>query len=240
MLLICLLVLLGLPAGASAARVKLIACVPALAAQERSATFEARVRRARQSERMQVSFALQVRDATLPGWHRVVAAGPDEWMTSDKDVRRYLYARTVENLAAPAAYRTVVRFRWLDSDGAVLARERATSRVCRQPDLRPNLTATRIDVVGPLLADEPALFNVTLHNSGRSASGPFSVALRAGESELEPVVLAGLAAGERRVLAFSGPACAPGRALTATVDPLLAVDERDEDDNVLIAHCRGR
>ena len=114
-LLICLLILLGLPAAASAARVKLIACVPALAAQERTATFEARVRRAHQSERMQVSFALQVRDATLPGWRRVAAARPDEWMTSDKDVRRYLYARTVENLVAPAAYRTVVRFRWLDS-----------------------------------------------------------------------------------------------------------------------------
>ncbi len=55
-LLICLLVLLGLPAGASAARVELTACVAALAAEERSATFEARVRRTRGSERMQVSF----------------------------------------------------------------------------------------------------------------------------------------------------------------------------------------
>ena len=229
-LLICLLLLLGLPAGAAAARVELTGCVTALAAEERAATFEARVRRTRGSERMQVSFRLQVRDATLPGWRRVVAARPDEWLTSDKGVRRYLYARTVENLSAPAAYRMVARFRWLDPDGAVLARTRATSRVCRQPDLRPNLTVTGIAFVAPL-------YTVTLHNNGRSAPGPFSVVLRAGELELERVAVPDLAAGERRTLTFSGPACAAGSLLTATLDPDLAVDERNEYDNVLAAPC---
>ena len=237
LLLTCLLIPLVFPAGASAAKAKLVACVPATSAQLRSATFEARARRMRGSERIQVSFTLQVRDTTQPGWHRVVAAGLDEWLTSDSGVRRYLYAKTVQNLSAPAAYRTVVRFRWLDSRGAVRARSRATSRVCHQPDLRPNLIATQIDVVAPLLVSEQVHYSVTLHNSGLTASGPFSVALRAGEHELAPLALLGLAPGERRVITFIGPLCAAGGPLTVTVDANLAVDERDEDDNVLVAPC---
>jgi hypothetical protein len=237
-LLICFLgLLLCPPAGASAgARVKLLACVPALAAQERSATFEARVRKARGSVRMQVRFTLQVRDAMLPGWRRVVAGGLDEWLTSEPDVRRYIYAKTVRNLSAPATYRTVVRFRWLDPDGVVLRRSRAVSPPCRQPDMRPNLIPARIDVAAPV-ANAPAHYLVTVRNGGRSASGPFAVALTGGELALAPMTLPGLAAGERRTLTFTGPACAAGAALTATVDPALAVDERDEHDNVLIATC---
>jgi hypothetical protein len=36
---------------------------------------------------------------------------------------------------------------------------------------------------------------------------------------------------------LTGPACEPGEPLTATVDGDAAVDERDEDDNVLVATC---
>ena len=59
--------------------------------------------------------------------------------------------------------------------------------------------------------------------------------LRAGEEQLEPVTVPGLAAGELRVVTFDGPGVRAGRPLTATVDPELAVDERDEEDNVLVA-----
>ena len=100
----------------------------------------------RGSDRMQVRFTLQVREGALPAWRRVVAPGLDEWLTSAPGVSRYSYAKTVQNLSAPAAYRTVVRFRWLDAGGAVLARSRATSRACRQPDMRPDLAVARIDV----------------------------------------------------------------------------------------------
>lgn len=239
LLLTCLLTALGFPAGASAANAKLLACTPAAAAQERSATFEARAGRRRGSERIQVHFTLQVRDSTHRGWRRVVAAGLDEWLTSDPGVRRYLYAKTVQNLSAPAAYRTVVRFRWLDSRGALRSRARATSRVCQQPDLRPDLAPTRIDAAPPV-GDEPAHYSVTLHNRGRTAAGAFSVTLGFDGHQLEPLMLPGLAAGERRVLAFAAPACAAGSALTATVDARLEVDESNEDDNVLVALCAAR
>ena len=83
------------------------------------------MRAARGSERMQVRFTLQVREDALASWRRVAATGFDTWLTSLPEVRRYTYAKTVTNLSAPAAYRTVVRFRWLDEDGAAAARPSA-------------------------------------------------------------------------------------------------------------------
>jgi hypothetical protein len=232
-LLICALALLGLPPAAAAeaaASVKLRECAPALEPAERSATFEARMRSAHGSERMQVRFTLQVREGVLPGWRRVVADGLDEWQTSVPGVTRYSYSKTVRNLSAPAAYRAIVRFRWLDAAGDVIERSRATSRICRQPDMRPDLRVTLIDATD-------GGYTVALRNAGRSAAGPFSVALTAGDAALEPLVLDGIEAGEQRFVTVAGPACEPGEPLTATADGGDAVDERDEDDNVLVASC---
>lgn len=231
-LLICVLAPLLFPVAAGAASVRLVECVPALEPADRSATFEARVHPVRGSERMQVRFALQVREGGLQGWRRVAASELDEWLTSFPGVRRFSYSRTVRNLSAPASYRTVVRFRWLDEDGEVVRRSRATSRACRQHDMRPDLVATEIAPVA-------GGYEVALRNSGRTGAGPFEVALAAGALALEPVALEGLAAGERRTVSISGPACSPGEPLTATVDGADAVDERDEDGNVAVAPCVG-
>jgi hypothetical protein len=230
-LLICALALLGFPAAAeAAASVKLRDCAPALEPEKRGATFEARMRSAPGSERMQVRFTLQVREGVLPGWQRVVADGLDEWETSEPGVTRYSYSKIVRNMSAPAAYRAIVRFRWLDAAGDVLERSRATSRICRQPDMRPDLGVT-------VIAATDGGYTVALRNAGRSAAGPFSVALSAGDVALEPLALDGMQAGEQRFVTLAGPACEPGEPLTATVDGGDAVDERDEDDNVLVASC---
>jgi hypothetical protein len=229
-LLTCALALASFPAAADAASVKLRECVPALAPDQRSATFEARMRHEPDSHRMQVRFTLQVSEGALPGWRHVAAAGLDEWLTSGADVGRYVYSKTVRNLSAPASYRAVVRFRWLDEHGRVLARSRATSRACQQPDMRPDLAVTAI-------AAADGRYAVTLHNRGRGAAGPFSVAFTAGRHVLEPVTLDGLAAGERRVVELTGPDCAPGDVLTAKADSDDAVEERDESDNVSAAWC---
>jgi CARDB len=234
-LILCTVFLAAAPAAAAdAASVKLLECAPALEAQERTATFEARVRALRTSQRMQVRFTLQVREDGLSAFRRAVADGLDEWLTSDAGVSRYSYAKTVRNLSAPAAYRMVVRFRWLAADGSVLARSRGTSRLCRQPDMRPDLEVASIE---PAAFAPERRYAVTVHNGGRSPAGAFAVALRVGDEQLAPLVVAGLPPGESRVVAFAVPACAAGTPLTATVDPDGAVDERDEDDNVLAATC---
>src|SRR5215211_7707831 len=144
--LMSLILLLAWPAAAEAATVKVVDCVPALDPIARSATFEARMRASRESDRLQVRFTLQVRDeGVMTRWRKVVAPGFDEWLTSASGVRRYSYARTIQNLTAPASYRTIVRFRWLDADGEVLRSSRGTSAACRQPDLRPDLVPLRVE-----------------------------------------------------------------------------------------------
>ena len=239
LLILCLLVLSApAPAAAAtpAASVRLAACVPALEPDDRSATFEARARAVRESVRMQVRFTLQLREEDAGGWRRVVAGGLDEWLSSHPGVRRFSYARTVENLAAPASYRTLVRFRWLDADGAVLKVERATSATCRQTDLRPDLSAPAVSAT-PAPAIGTRRYEVTVRNAGRSAAGAFAIGLRLGETELPPLALAGLAAGQTRVIAFTGPDCTPELPLTVTVDPEDVVPESNEDDNEPTPNC---
>jgi hypothetical protein len=232
-----ILVVLAFPGAADAATVKVVDCVPALDPLERTATFEARMRAARGSERMQVRFSLQVREDALTGWVRVPAEGFDRWLTSLPDVRRYSYEKTLVNLTAPAAYRTTVRFRWLDADGEIVKSARVTSAACRQPDMRPDLVVRRIEVLpGPDAATRH--YAVVVRNSGRSAADPFAVTLRVGD-ELGTTAVLGLGAATSRVVSFVGPACAPGAPLLVTLDPEETVDERDESDNAFAAACPG-
>ena len=213
-------------------------CVPALDPEARTVTFEARVRPVRDSERMQVRFTLQVREDALHAWRRVVAGGFDTWLTSLPHVRRYSYAKTVVNLSAPAAYRTVVRFRWLDADGEVVKSAREVSATCRQPDLRPDLAPRRVDVLPGPDADTRR-YAVTVRNDGRTDADPFRATLRAGEDQPITLAVLGLATGAQRVVTFTAPPCTAGTPLTVTLDTDEAVDEGDEDDNVLVAACPG-
>jgi hypothetical protein len=233
-----ILILLAFPAVADAATVRVVDCVPALDPLERTATFEARMRAARGSERMQVRFSLQVREDALRGWRRMPADGFDTWLTSLPDVRRYSYEKTLVNLSSPAAYRTVVRFRWLDADGEIVKSARRTSGACRQPDMRPDLEVRRIDV---LPAADPAMrrYAVVVRNAGRSDADPFGLTLRAGEEELGMTAVLGLAAQTSSVVTLTGPACAPGAPVLVTLDPAETVDELDESDNAFAATCPG-
>jgi hypothetical protein len=229
-----LLLVLLWPATAHAgvAGVKVVDCVPSLDPVARSATFEARVKAWRASDRMQVRFTLQEREPGLTArWRKVVAPGFEEWLTSASGVGRYSYARTIQNLTAPASYRTVVRFRWLDADGAVLRRARRKSATCRQPDLRPNLVPLRVEVAPGPDADTRR-YRVVLRNGGRSDAGAFDVTL--GDALMS---VSGLRARAQRTITFTAPRCEADT--TVTVDPGDAVDERDEDDNVLIALCQA-
>jgi len=225
-----LLLLLLWPAAAHAATVKVVNCAPALDPAARSATFEARMKAARGSDRMQLRFTLQVRDEGLfTRWRKVVAPGFDTWLTSTSGVRRYAYTRTIQNLTAPAAYRTVVRFRWLDEEGDVLRSSRGTSAQCKQPDMRPDLEPVRVEVAPGPDADSRR-YRVIVRNTGRSAAGAFDVSL--GETVAS---VTGLAAGAQQAVTLVGPICT--EETVVTVDPGEAVDERDEDDNVLAAAC---
>jgi CARDB len=170
-------------------------------------------------------------------WSRVAVPGFSAWKTADAGRSAYTYTKRVEQLAGPASYRVVVRFRWLAADGAVLHHARRVSASCRQPDPRADLEVTGLQVQPALRADRRR-YAVTVANTGRSEADASRLALDLGDG-LAPLTAAvdPLAAGEERTVVLSGRACTPGATLTATADAGDAVDEHDEDDDVLVMAC---
>jgi hypothetical protein len=110
-------------------------CVDAAGQTDRYATFAAEMTALPSSFRMEIRIEVQER---LPGeaaFHAISAPGLGSWRLSDPGVHAYRYLRQVTDLAAPAVYRALVRFRWLSAHGYVLRRaERLTPR-CAEPAL---------------------------------------------------------------------------------------------------------
>jgi hypothetical protein len=223
--LIAALALLLVPATAAAAlpaSVSLTSCRP----NDRAASFEARMDMVAGAERMRLRYALEARKPRR-GWRRVVWPELSGWRSADPGTTRFISERTVTELTGPSYYRALVRFRWLDDEGRTVARATRRSRACWQPDHRPNLKPRE------LLLEAGGRYLVLVANRGRTASGPFDLAV----SGLQPVAVAGLEPREERWIEATGPECQPGTPVTAVADPLDLVDERNEGDNTISAHC---
>jgi CARDB len=223
-------------AAAPSGTVPLLECASALEPAARVVTWEGRMRQSGGSTTMQMRFTLQARTPDSARWRRLEAAGFEEWLSSVPGVRRYSYAKTVRNLVAPATYRTTVRFRWLDASGAVLARSSAVSPTCTQEDLRPDLVPRALDV---LPGADPGLrrYAIVVRNAGGSASGASALRLDVSGGRSASADVPPLAPGETTTVAIAAPACVPGDDVAVVVDPAGAVDESDEDGNVLAVPC---
>ena len=212
-------------------------CETALEQAGRSMEGEGRMTTIPGAKTLRMRFDLEVRTPARGKWTAVRAPNFGLWTTADPGTERYIYRKRVENLAAPARYRMIVRFRWLDGQGRRLASARRETPVCRQPDLRPDLAVKRLRV-DPV--DDPgrARYVLRLRNAGAAAAGPFFVALSVGDEALPRIALpAGLAAGATRRVSVVAARCSPGVPVVARVDPDAAVDERDESDNELVLPC---
>src|SRR4051794_3689960 len=233
-----LFAVLAAPAHAATSGVRVTGCQSALDATERVASFEGRMKVKHHARRMQMRFTLQTRSSDTPRWHKLPAAGFGKWLTSNPGIGRYVYTKRVIELEAPASYRTIVRFRWLDADGDRVASSKAISATCHQSDYRPNLRPLGVQAE-PGADASHARYLVPVVNRGRTAAGAFDVVVsadgttppRARAPELEP--------GERALVEVQGPPCQAGQMLTADVDPTGAVDERNEGDNQLSVACPG-
>jgi hypothetical protein len=220
---------LARPAAAAA---RMTACETSLAQPGRYLVADGSMKALKGASRMQIRFELQSRTPDRPAWHTLVAPGFGIWNSADPSVRRYVYEKRVQALAAPADYRMVVQFRWLEGSRQVAQRRRVT-RVCRQPDLRPDLVPRKLAVKG----SGARRYVVGLANSGASNSGPFSVVLVVNGTPLPPAAVPGLESGGTTKIDFPGPRCAPGSNLVARVDAGGRVDERDEGGNELVRPC---
>jgi hypothetical protein len=223
--LIAALALVLVPASASAAgpaSVSLTTCQP----KERTAAFEARMDTIGGAVRMKLRYTLEARKPRRP-WRRVAAPELGGWRTASAETTRYISERRVTQLVGPSYYRALVRFRWIDEDGHVVARAKSRSRSCWQPDHRPNLKLRELSFEGP------GSYVALVANTGRTPTGAFDLEI----TGLPPIVVPEIAPGEERLVEAVGPVCEPGSAVTATADPLDLIDERNERDNAVTRRC---
>ena len=214
---------LVLPASASAAQgsVSLAVCAP----DERAAEFEARMSRAAGAAKLKMRFLLEARRPGSLRYRRVAAPGFSRWTSSR--AARYVFTRRVEGLEGPARYRAQVRFKWIDADGDVIARDREWSRSCRQGDHRPNLKLHSLTSLG-------RRYTVAVSNTGRSASGQFEMRLTV-DGQVTSVAVESLEPSVTRHVEIDAPRCITQA--TVVADPLDLVDERLEGDNRRAITC---
>ncbi len=116
---------------------KLEQCVTSVVQAERSATFAGEMTANADTAHMAMRVDVQQR---LPGealFHTLSAPGLGVWRSSDPKVKVYKYLKQVTNLSAPAVYRGLVRFRWLNAKGHVIKRAEHLTLRCAQPAAPP-------------------------------------------------------------------------------------------------------
>jgi CARDB len=229
--------LLGTVAPAAAAlpyKASLSGCSPALEQSARAVVFQGDMRRVRAGDRLEIRFDLLVRSPDL-GWERLHYEGLGIWNRAEAGVARYTYTKRVENLAAPASYRAIVTFRWRDgATNRAHRREVRRTPVCRQPDLRPDLVVERVD--GVRTGPQRASYGVVVRNNGQMATlVDTAVQLLVDGTAQTPAALAPLMPRTETTLRFTGPACT--QSVEARLDTDAAVDEADEDNNLLAVPC---
>ena len=173
---------------------------------------------------MSVDFVLEERGGAGGGFDVVPAPGFGTWVTSQRGIGIFTYSHEVTALPAPAAFRVLVRARWIGHGHRVLHRTEALSPVCVQPLLEPALQVTAI-YRGAAQSATTVTWNVAIRNEGSAAAGQFDVALSVAGTALAPATVPGLAAGASQVVQFTGPRCTSGGSLVATADSTNAITE---------------
>ena len=118
------------PAGVTAAVEQ---CTPSVNQTERSATFVAQMTAVPGTQHMAMRIEVQERTPPDETFHTIVAPGLGMWRSSEPGVKVYKYVKELTNLAAPAAFRVQVHYRWLDDKGRIIKRAERRSPQCLQP-----------------------------------------------------------------------------------------------------------
>ena len=221
-----------LPAGASAGvglGASLDSCSRS-ADPGRSAVFSATMPAIEKASRLQMRFDLFSRPDFGGIWKPVTGVATfGTWDGSAPGAGGLKVTKQVGALRLGSAYRATVRFRWLTDAGAVVRSAFRVSKVCAQPDLRPDLAvAARATASGR--------FVVALRNAGRAARA-FDVEITSGSKQLAVRRVPGMGAGRADVMVFSGVECQPGAPVRVTVDPRGELTERNELNNVAELKC---
>lgn len=185
---------------------------------------------------MAVDFDLQERAVGAAVFTPVDATGFGVWIASQPHVGIFAYNHEVTALPAPAAFRVLVRARWIGRRRRVLHATSTLSPVCMQPLLVADLVIGRIARV-PGGAAGTAQYSVEVRNQGNADAGPFQVGLTVGTTALPAAAVPGLAAGASAQVTFDGPACGAGSSVTATADPSHQIAEPTAPRRTRVVGC---
>ncbi|HEY4280718.1 MAG TPA: CARDB domain-containing protein [Conexibacter sp.] len=154
--------------------------------------------------------------------------------TRPTDVFRYRQA--VGRLIVPYAFRFRVSFRWSDATTGRVVRDASVfTSPCKQPDDRPDLTITDIEVDQPTSTTDSARYLVTVKNIGRTSA--WNVGVAASFSAPQRAIKR-LDPFDSVQLIVPGPQCTtPDGDPVFTVDPANTIDESRETNNSLVATC---
>jgi hypothetical protein len=108
-------------------------CLTASDQTQRSATFYGQIETIPGAARMAIQIDVQEHAPGDSAFHTLAAPGLDVWQHSETGVKIYKDVRQVTDLSAPALYRALVQFRWLDEKGHVIKSTTRRTETCRQP-----------------------------------------------------------------------------------------------------------
>jgi hypothetical protein len=111
-------------------------CVTAPAQTGRSVTFTGQMETIAGAHRMVIQVVVQERAPEEEGFHTLATPGLGSWQRSEAGVKIYKVRQAVTDLPAPAVFRAIVRYRWLNEKGEVIRRDERRTPVCRQPGER--------------------------------------------------------------------------------------------------------
>ena len=222
------------PAAGAAlpADVRVLSCSPWQPSQGGAVSYEARMRAVPKTARMALRFRLYEK-AGDGEFHRV--ATNEVWRVSRPGATAFVWEHRVRGLRQGAIYRAVVKYRWTNAAGEVIATARRRSAPCSQDGGLPNLRVASIDV-RPGEGEDTAVYRATIVNRGGTAARRVGVLLRVdGEIVDEVVVIETLQPGESRTVTFNGPVCR--ERMRVVVDPKDLIAETREQDNTRAPSC---
>jgi hypothetical protein len=108
-------------------------CLTAPTQAGRSVTFAGQMETVAGATRMAIEVQVQARAPGEEGFHTLTSAGLGSWQRSEAGVKIYKVRQAVTDLPAPAVYRALVRYRWLNERGQTIRRDQRRTPICRQP-----------------------------------------------------------------------------------------------------------
>ena len=195
---------------ASLASATVTDCTTGDTATERSATFSAGMDAVPGTSTMSVAFDLYEQTSATSPYVAVSAPGFGVWQSSNRAIASFTANENVVDLPAPAAFRALVRYRWLSRSGRVIRRAERVTKACVETAPEPDLFIVQITHAAGSPARTNELYSVAIRNSGPGSAGPFEVAFSVDATPLADQQVVGLDPRSDTTVQFSGPRCTAG------------------------------